>query len=185
MFCDSKGKNFRIFLSCTIFLFSISLNNKIFKMRLLFTSFLFLTIFQLKAQIFAGEWKGYYTHDKGDFFVPSENPIIYIIIDSSNKAKSYTTFKIKSREDTIIVRMMSFEKTDNNSIKLVELKDSLPNGSNEGLQTMFLTLKRQKSLTLVGRWETPSYPGYKGKVILSKAPKQSYNKSIAARGTGS
>jgi hypothetical protein len=80
---------------------------------------------------------------------------------------------------------MSFEKTDNNSIKLVELKDSLPNGSNEGLQTMFLTLKRQKSLTLVGRWETPSYPGYKGKVILSKAPKQSYNKSIAARGTGS
>lgn len=154
-------------------------------MRLLFTSLLFLAIFQLNAQIFAGEWKGYYTYDKGDFFVPSENTMISIIIDSTNKAKSYTTFKIKSRKDTIIVRTMSFEKVNNNSIKLVELKDSLSNDSNEGLQTMFLTLKREKALTLVGRWETPSYPGYKGEVILSKKPKtivqQKYLQKLGGR----
>lgn len=120
------------------------------------------------AQELTGEWKGYYTFNKGDFQVPEGKISISIFIDSANKVHSYTKYKNEFKRDTTVIRKMTFEKIGLNTIKLVELSDS-PSSSDEILQTMILNLKKQKPLMLIGKWE--SHYGvaiYKGSINLIK-----------------
>lgn len=134
-----------------------------------------LTFFQLPAQELTGEWKGFYTFDKGDFFVPNGKILISIIIDSSNRVHSYTKYKNEFKRDTTVIRRMTFEKMRLNTIKLIELGDSLHNNFNkdESLQTMILNLKRQKPLTLTGKWESHFGVGkYTGSINLTKQAKR-------------
>lgn len=130
-----------------------------------------LTFFQSSAQELTGEWKGYYAFDKGDFLVPEGRTLISIFIDSANKVHSYTKYKNEFKRDTTVIRKMTFEKIGVNTIKLVELSDSL-NNKDESLQTMILNLKRQKPPLLTGKWE--SHYGaatYKGAIHLIKQVK--------------
>src|ERR1051325_7310535 len=108
-------------------------------MRLILFIILFLIFFQSSAQELTGEWKGYYTFNKGDFIVPEGKIFISIIIDSANNVHSYTKYKNEFKRDTTVIRRMTFEKIGKNIIKLVELSDSL-SSNDEILQTMILNL---------------------------------------------
>lgn len=136
-----------------------------------------LTFFQSSAQELAGEWKGYYTYDKGDFLVPEGKTLISIFIDSTNKVHSYTKYKNEFKRDTVVIRRMSFDKIGLYSIKLVELSDSIPN-NNESLQTMVLNLKLQNPPMLTGKWNTHfGVAQYKGSIKLTKQIKIVQNKN--------
>jgi hypothetical protein len=137
-------------------------------MRLFLMISFLLTFFQSSAQVWAGEWKGYYTFGKGDFLVPEGKISISIFIDSSNKVHSDTKYKNEYKRDTTVSRRMSFEKIGLNTIKLVELSESASN-KDESLQTMILNLTRQKPPVLAGKWESHfGVATYKGAINLIK-----------------
>lgn len=136
-------------------------------MRVLLIISLLCTFLQTSAQGVEGEWKGYYTFDKGEFFVPNGKTLISIVIDSAGKVNSYTKSKNEFQKDTVVVRRMTFEKIGLNTIKLVELADDSLTYIDESMQTMILTLKRQNPPILSGKWESHiGVATYKGSVVL-------------------
>ncbi|RZM13734.1 MAG: hypothetical protein EOO88_44510 [Pedobacter sp.] len=123
--------------------------------RLLFLS-LFAGILSSSAfsqsfsQNIIGEWKGSYSFDKGDFYVPQGKTQISIIIDSGNIAHSYTYFKTEFKRDTVIEKELKFEMLGKNRYKFSEIGDTLM--QIDELQTFLLTWKPEAPSVLSGKW---------------------------------
>jgi hypothetical protein len=135
-------------------------------MRLILIIPFLLIVFYASSQKLTGEWKGYYTYNKGDFLVPEGKTIISIIIDSAINVRSYTKYKNDFNRDTLVSKKMSMEKIGINKFKLAELGDSSTK-NDVALQTMILNFKQQKPPILSGKWEACMWEGtYAGNIIL-------------------
>jgi hypothetical protein len=120
------------------------------------------------AQDINGEWVGYFTYFKGDFFVTNEKIPISLRIDSLLTGYSYTTGKDEYGLDTIYAQKIKVERFSKDSFKIYEFNE-IDTRSDENMQTMYLKIIGNSPTKLKGRWESRfGVTKFKGEMILTK-----------------
>ena len=136
--------------------------------RLLIFVIIIINCFNLSAQDYVGEWKGYFTYNKGDFYVPNDKVSISLVIYNSNSGNSYTKSKDQYGLDTTYTQKIKVEQIGKDSLKISEVNEVNVNDT-ESMQIMYLRIIRKSTFKMTGRWEsTYGVAKFSGEMNLTK-----------------